>query len=50
MIHAKFRIGKNYYGWFVAIPSWYGSFSVLEGFPSFESAIEFFNRHRRDLL
>ena len=45
----KYRIGKNGNGWYLAVPSFWGSFSVLEGIPSHADAIEVFDRHRAQL-
>ena len=42
----KYRIGKNSNGWYLAIPRWWGSFDVIDMLPSFESAVELFDRHR----
>jgi hypothetical protein len=46
---SKFRIGKNQHGWYLTIPTWYGSFNVLEGIASFEEAVWMFDEHRRIL-
>ena len=43
MNNHKFRIGKNYLGWFVAVPQGWGGFHVIENVGSFELAIEQFN-------
>lgn len=41
----KYRIGKNGLGWFIAIPTFTGSFSVLEGLRSLEEAWAVYDRH-----
>jgi hypothetical protein len=48
-VRNKFRIGKNAYGWFVAVPRNtypYSGYDVIEDVGSFEAAVALFNHIR----
>lgn len=46
----KYRIGKNNYGWFLAIPQTWGGWHVIDGLPSWGAAMSLLDNHSRRLV
>lgn len=40
----KYKIGKNRFGWFLAIPRWWGGYDVIDSLPSHEAAVALMER------
>lgn len=43
----RVKIGKNWNGWYVSLPRWWGGYDVIENLNSFEAAWAVYDQQRK---